>query len=92
MEHGLLSAKLLDRRWFRVLTEIDRFTRECLAPVADGALNGHVVALALSQVVAEHGTPESITADNELIEKQRPAKGTHLRWLADEAIGATIAR
>jgi putative transposase len=59
-----MSAKLLDGRWFRVLTVIDQFTRECLTLVADRALNGHRVALALSQVVAERGTPESITADN----------------------------
>ena len=59
-----LSARLLDGRWFRVLTVIDQFTRECLALVADRALNGPRVALALSQVVAERGAPESITADN----------------------------
>ena len=56
-----MSAKLLDGRWFRLLTVIDQ--RECLALVADHALNGHRVALALSQVAAERGTPESITAD-----------------------------
>jgi putative transposase len=59
-----MSAKLIDGRWFRVLTVIDQFTRECLALVADRALNGHKVALALSQIVAERGTPESITVDN----------------------------
>jgi putative transposase len=59
-----MSAKLLDGRWFRVLTVIDQFTRECLTLVADGALNGHRVALALSQVVAARGVPESITVDN----------------------------
>jgi putative transposase len=59
-----LSAKLLDGRWFRVLTVIDQFTRECLALVAGSALTGQQVALALSQVVAERGTPPSITADN----------------------------
>jgi putative transposase len=59
-----MSAKVLDGRWFRVLTLIDQFTRECLALVADRVLNGHRVALALSRVVAERGTPESITADN----------------------------
>ncbi|HLH76547.1 MAG TPA: hypothetical protein VKV28_07045 [Candidatus Binataceae bacterium] len=45
-----MSAKLLDGRWFRVLTVIDQFARECLALVADSALNTHRVALALSQV------------------------------------------
>ena len=64
-----MSAKLLDGRWFRVLTVIDQFSRECLALLADRALNGHRVALALSQVVAERGTPQSITADNELSKK-----------------------
>jgi putative transposase len=59
-----MSAKTLDGHWFRVLTVIDQFTRECLALVADRALNGHRVALALSQVIAERGVPESITADN----------------------------
>ena len=59
-----MSAKLIDGRWFRVLTVIDQFTRECLTLLADRALNGHRVALALSQVVAERGVPESITADN----------------------------
>jgi transposase InsO family protein len=70
-----MSAKLLDGRWFRVLTVIDQFTRECLALVADRALNGHRVALALSQVVAERGTPASITADNELSKKARAGEG-----------------
>jgi len=59
-----MSAKTIDGRWFRVLTVIDQFTRECLALVADRALNGDRVALALSQVVAERGAPESITVDN----------------------------
>ena len=59
-----MSAKLVDGRWFRVLTVIDQFTRECLALVANRALNGHQVALALSQVVAERRAPQSITADN----------------------------
>jgi putative transposase len=59
-----MSAKLVDGRWFRVLTVIDQFTRECLALVGDSALNGHRVALALSRLVAERGTPESIIADN----------------------------
>lgn len=59
-----MRARLLDGRWFRVLTVIDQFTRECLALVADGALNGHRVALALSQVITERGAPESITVDN----------------------------
>jgi putative transposase len=70
-----MSANLVDGRWFRVLTVIDQFTRECLALVADRALNGHRVALELSQVVANRGAPESITVDNVLRQQSRDASG-----------------
>lgn len=59
-----MSARLLDERWFRVLTVVDQFTRECLALFADNSLNEHKVALGFSQLVAERGAPLSITADN----------------------------
>lgn len=59
-----VAARLLDGRWFRVLTVVDQFTRECLLLLADSSLTGQKVALALSQVVAERGAPVSITVDN----------------------------
>ncbi len=59
-----IAARLLDGRWFRVLTVVDQFTRECLLLLADSSLTGHKVALALSQVVAERGAPTSTTVDN----------------------------
>jgi len=59
-----VAARLLDGRWFRVLTVVDQFTRECLLLLADSSLTGHKVALALSEVVAERGAPGSITVDN----------------------------
>jgi putative transposase len=59
-----VAARLLDGRWFRVLTVVDQFTRECLLLLADSSLNGQKVALALSVVVAERGAPISITVDN----------------------------
>jgi putative transposase len=43
-----MSARLLDGRWFRVLTIVDQFNRECLALFADNSLSGHKVALVLS--------------------------------------------
>jgi putative transposase len=67
-----MSANLIDGRWLRVLTVIDQFTRECLALVADSALNGHKVALALSQVwrseVRRNQSP-SITAANSQVRR-----------------------
>jgi putative transposase len=59
-----VAARLLDGRWFRVLTVVDQFTRECLLLLADRSLTGHKVALARSLVVAERGAPLSITVDN----------------------------
>ena len=60
----VVAARLLDGRWFRVLTVVDQFTRECLLLLADSSLTGQKVALALSQVIAARGTPVSITVDN----------------------------
>ena len=68
-----VAARLLDGRWFRVLTVVDQFTRECLVLLADSSLSGHKVALALSLVIAERGAPVSITVDNELSKKARAA-------------------
>lgn len=59
-----VAARLLDGRWFRVLTVVDQFTRECLLLLVDRSLSGQKVALALSQVIAERGAPVSITVDN----------------------------
>jgi hypothetical protein len=59
-----VSERLVEGRWFRVLTVVDQFTRECLLLLADSSLTGHKVALALSQVIAEREAPESITVDN----------------------------
>ena len=52
-----VAARLLDGRWFRVLTVVDQFTRECLVLLADSSLSGQKVALALSLVIAERGVP-----------------------------------
>lgn len=59
-----VSDRLADGRWFRVLTVIDQFTRECVLLLADQSLNASKVADALDRAVAERGAPESITVDN----------------------------
>ena len=59
-----VSDRLADGRWFRVLTVVDQFTRECLLLLADSALSGEKVAAALEGVVGERGAPKSITVDN----------------------------
>jgi putative transposase len=59
-----VAGRLIDGRWFRVLTVVDQFTRECLVLLADSSLTGQKVALALSQVIVARATPVSITVDN----------------------------
>jgi putative transposase len=59
-----MSARLADGRWFRILTVVDQFTRECLCLVADQSLTGQKVAEALEPVVLQRGAPRAITVDN----------------------------
>ena len=59
-----VSDRLVDGRWFRVLTVVDQFTRECLLLFADSSLSGEKVAAELECVVRQRGVPLSITVDN----------------------------
>jgi len=56
-----VSDRLVNDRWFRVLTVVDQFTRECLLLYANSALSGEKVAAELERVVRERGVPTSIT-------------------------------
>ena len=59
-----IHARLVDGRWFRVLTVVDQFTRECLLLQVDLSMSGAKVALGLDPVVRKRGKPRSITCDN----------------------------
>ncbi len=59
-----VAQRLADGRWIRILTVVDQFTRECLALFADASLSGEKVTVVLARIVAERGTPQSITVDN----------------------------
>lgn len=51
-------------RYFRILTIVDQYTRECVALYPGISLRGEDVARCLSRVVKEREAPESITVDN----------------------------
>ena len=55
--------RLADGRWFRVLTVVDQFTRECPLLWVDQALNGSKVATALDRCFRLYQKPVSITVD-----------------------------
>jgi putative transposase len=59
-----MSARMADGRWFRLLTVVDQFTRECLCLLADQSLTGEKVAQALEPIVRQRRAPRSITVDN----------------------------
>jgi putative transposase len=59
-----MSERVADGRWFRILTVVDQFTRECLNLLADQSLTGEKVAQALEPVGLQRGAPRAITVDN----------------------------
>ena len=59
-----MSERLADGRWFRILTILDQYTRECLCAYADRSQTGEKVAEQLDRLITLRGAPESITSDN----------------------------
>jgi len=59
-----MSERVADGRWFRILTVVDQFTRECLCLLADQSLTGEKVAQACEPIVRQRGAPRAITVDN----------------------------
>jgi len=59
-----VSERLADGRWFRILTVVDQYTRECLCMYADRSQTGQKVAEQLDRLIALRGPPASITSDN----------------------------
>jgi len=59
-----MSEKLADGRWFRILTVVDQFTRECLCAWADRSQTGEKVVMQMKRIALGRGLPESITTDN----------------------------
>lgn len=59
-----VTDRLENGSYFRILTVVDQYTRECLALHAGHSLRGSDVARCLSRVVDERGAPCSITVDN----------------------------
>ena len=59
-----VSDRLTDGRWFRILTVVDQYTRECLCAHADRSQTGEKVVMQMKRLAALRGAPESITTDN----------------------------
>lgn len=59
-----MHDQLTDGRRFRVLTVVDKFTRECVTLHADQSLTGKKVSRALEFVAQQRSLPEAITVDN----------------------------
>jgi putative transposase len=59
-----VSDRLADGRWFRILTVVDQYTRECLCAHADRPQTGEKVVVQVKRLATLRGMPESITTDN----------------------------
>jgi putative transposase len=59
-----VSDRLADGRWFRILTVVDQYTRECLCAYADRSQTGDKVVVQMKRLAVLRGLPESITTDN----------------------------
>jgi putative transposase len=62
----LVSDRLGDHRWFRLVTVVDQYPRECLCRQADRSQTGEKVVAQMKRLVKLRGVPESMTTDNEL--------------------------
>ncbi len=61
-----VSDRFADGKWFRILTGVDQFTRECRCAYADRSQTGEKVVEQMKRLVKLRGAPESITTDNGL--------------------------
>ncbi len=59
-----VSERLVDGRWFRILTIVDQYTRECLCLYADRSQTGEKVSEQLERLSTLRGAPEPIPSDN----------------------------
>jgi putative transposase len=59
-----VTERLENGRYFRILTLIDQFARECLVLWADASLTGQKVAFCLQKLAAGRSLPLTITVDN----------------------------
>ena len=59
-----VADQLFNGKWFRTLTVVDVFTRECLLLHVGQSIKGIDVVNAPAQLCAVHGKPESIQVDN----------------------------
>ena len=59
-----VSDRFADGRWFRILTVVDQYTRECLCAYADRSQTGEKVVAQMKHLASARGVPESITTDN----------------------------
>ena len=59
-----VSDKLEAGSWFRILTVVDQYTRECLCAEPDRPQTAAKVVAQMKRLVALRGAPESITTDN----------------------------
>jgi len=62
--YDFVAERIRDGRPLRLLTEIDEYSRECLAIVVERRLCADDIPECLARLFVRHGAPENIRSDN----------------------------
>lgn len=84
--YDFLHDQLADGRWFKTLSLLDEFTRECLTIKVGQSLRAPDVIAALSSAMRMHGTPEFLRSDN----GSEFTATAVMTWLRAHAIGPSF--
>ena len=84
--YDILHDQLADGRWFKTLSLLDEYTRECLHIQVERSIRVPQVLMALATAMAQRGKPEFLRSDNG---SQFTATAV-MAWLQQEAVGPSF--
>ena len=84
--YDILHDQLADGRWFKTLSLLDEYTRECLHIQVDHSIRVPQVLTALTTAMTQRGKPEFLRSDNG---SQFTATAV-MAWLKQEAVGPSF--
>ena len=81
-----MRDQLADGRWFKTLSVLDEFTRECLAIQVARSVRAPDVIAALTRAMADHGPLEFLRSDNGGEFTARAVR----QWLQAHSVGSSF--
>lgn len=84
--YDLLHDQLADGRWFKTLSILDEFTRQCMVIQVAPSIRAPQVIAALSRAIEQYGRPEFLRSDNG---SEFTATAVQ-QWLQSQSVGPTF--